>query len=124
MDLQSGAIAAALMDGIFFNWNATLIGYGGGGVRHLIVNKPVTNMAEIKDVPIRVMGAPIQTKIFDPFFTTREVGEGTGLGLSVSDSITAAHGGTIEVRSTLGVGTIFRVEFPLPPEDGPRGEVS
>lgn len=42
-------------------------GYGGGGVRHLIVNKPVTNMDEIKDVPIRVMGAPIQTKLFDAF---------------------------------------------------------
>jgi len=36
-------------------------------VRHLIVNKPVANMDEIKDVPIRVMGAPIQTKIFDSF---------------------------------------------------------
>ncbi len=44
-----------------------LIGYGGGGVRHLIVNKPVTNMAEIKNVPIRVMGAPIQTEMFNAF---------------------------------------------------------
>ena len=44
-----------------------LLGYGGGGVRHLIVNKPVTNMAEIKNVPIRVMGAPIQTKLFNAF---------------------------------------------------------
>ena len=44
-----------------------LIGYGGGGVRHLIVNKPVTNMAEISKMPIRVMGAPIQTKMFTAF---------------------------------------------------------
>ncbi len=66
----------------------------------------------------------IRDRIFDPFFTTREVGEGTGLGLSVSDSITAAHGGTIEVKSTLDVGTIFKVELPLLPEDGARGEVS
>ncbi|MEX1309984.1 MAG: ATP-binding protein, partial [Candidatus Sulfomarinibacteraceae bacterium] len=57
-------------------------------------------------------------------FTTREVGEGTGLGLSVSDSITAAHGGTIKVKSTLGVGTIFRVELPLPPDETTRGEMS
>jgi TRAP-type C4-dicarboxylate transport system substrate-binding protein len=41
-----------------------LIGYGGGGVRHLIVNKPVRNMAELKDLKMRVMGAPIQTKTF------------------------------------------------------------
>ncbi len=44
-----------------------LIGYGGGGVRHLIVNKPVATMADIRQVPIRVMGAPIQTKMFDAF---------------------------------------------------------
>ena len=44
-----------------------LIGYGGGGVRNLIVNKPVKNMAEIKDLEIRVMGAPIQTRMFDAF---------------------------------------------------------
>jgi len=41
-----------------------LIGYAGGGVRNLIVNKPITNMAELKALPIRVMGAPIQTSIF------------------------------------------------------------
>lgn len=41
-----------------------LIGYGGGGTRHLIVNKPVRNLDELKGLSIRVMGAPIQTKIF------------------------------------------------------------
>ena len=41
-----------------------IIGYGGGGVRNLIVNKPVRNMAELKDLKMRVMGAPIQTKTF------------------------------------------------------------
>jgi len=44
-----------------------LIGYGGGGTRQLIVNKPVQTMADIKDMPIRVMGAPIQTRIFKAF---------------------------------------------------------
>ncbi len=82
---------------------------------------PSTVMAEVRDTGT---GIPEETRdrIFDPFFTTREVGEGTGLGLSVSDSITAAHGGTIELKSTLGVGTIFRVELPLPPNDAGRGE--
>lgn len=41
-----------------------LIGYAGGGTRNLIVNKPVENMADLKGLPIRVMGAPIQTQIF------------------------------------------------------------
>lgn len=42
-----------------------LIGYAGGGTRNLIVNKPVTNMEELQGLPIRVMGAPIQTQIFE-----------------------------------------------------------
>jgi len=44
-----------------------LIGYGGGGTRHLIVNKPVQTMADVKGLPIRVMGAPIQTRMFNAF---------------------------------------------------------
>lgn len=56
-----------VVDDIYKRADILLLGYGGGGIRHLIVNKPVTNMAEIKDVPIRVMGAPIQTKLFDAF---------------------------------------------------------
>lgn len=82
---------------------------------------PGTVMAEVRDTGTGIPDE-IRDRIFDPFFTTREVGEGTGLGLSVSDSITAAHGGTIKLKSTLGVGTIFRVELPLPPNDAGRGE--
>lgn len=41
-----------------------LIGYAGGGTRNLIVNKPVTNLAELRGLAIRVMGSPIQTRIF------------------------------------------------------------
>lgn len=41
-----------------------LIGYAGGGVRNLIVNKPITNMAELKGLNMRVMGAEIQTRMF------------------------------------------------------------
>lgn len=56
-----------ILDDILKRADVRLIGYGGGGTRHLIVNKPVTNMAEVKDLAIRVMGAPIQTKMFNAF---------------------------------------------------------
>lgn len=64
----------------------------------------------------------IQERIFDPFFTTREVGQGTGLGLSVSDSIAAAHGGSISFESAEGYGTIFRVALPLHQRKSARKE--
>ncbi len=56
-------------------------------------------------------------KIFDPFFTTREVGGGTGLGLSLCHGIIAEHNGHIYARSQLGRGATFVVELPVVIED-------
>jgi len=56
----------------------------------------------------------IRAKIFDPFFTTKDVGQGTGLGLSVSYSIiTDKHGGTIRVESAPGGGARLIIELPV-----------
>jgi signal transduction histidine kinase len=58
------------------------------------------------------MNPQTQGRVFEPFFTTREVGEGSGLGLSIVHGIVASMGGMISVASTLGMGTEFVVELP------------
>ena len=68
-------------------------------------------VVEIRDtgvgIPVEVLG-----RVFDPFFTTKAVGEGTGLGLSISHNIVSALGGSMEVESVVGRGSLFRVMLP------------
>jgi two-component system, NtrC family, sensor kinase len=56
----------------------------------------------------------VQQRLFDPFYTTKPVGQGTGMGLSISyQIITERHGGTLRCESTLAQGTQFIIRIPL-----------
>ena len=63
-------------------------------------------------------------KIFDAFFTTKPVGQGTGLGLSVSYEIVKKHGGDIRVQSKVGKGTTFTIMLPVEETCIPKKETS
>lgn len=78
----------------------------------------ITTRSDGQDVTIAVAdnGCGIQPehldKVFDPFFTTKPVGQGTGLGLSVSYGIVEQHGGSIELESDVGIGSTFTIRLP------------
>ncbi|MBI5496240.1 MAG: HAMP domain-containing histidine kinase [Deltaproteobacteria bacterium] len=56
--------------------------------------------------------AHLQRRVFEAFFTTKPEDRGTGLGLSICKRIIEEHGGTVDMSSTPGVGTTFRVWLP------------
>ncbi|KAA6194683.1 sensor histidine kinase [Pseudomonas lactis] len=71
------------------------------------------------------MSENVRKRTFEPFFTTKEIGQGTGLGLSVSYFIiTNNHKGQMEVHSTLGQGTCFTLRLPLAGSQLPTTELT
>lgn len=67
-------------------------------------------VAEVRDNGSGIQ-AEIQNRIFEPFFTTKDIGEGTGVGLAFCHRIVDAHGGKIEVKSSVGVGSSFFISL-------------
>jgi two-component system sensor histidine kinase PilS (NtrC family) len=64
----------------------------------------------VRDTGCGINGADL-SRIFDPFFSTKDLG--TGLGLAIAHRIIESHGGSIEVTSVVGQGTVFRLLLPL-----------
>ncbi len=95
-----------------------------GGGRVTVRTRTAANAAAVVlEVADTGSGIPqeLVAKIFDPFFTTKEEGKGVGLGLAVVYGIVNAHGGEIEVATSVGEGSTFRVTLPLKPPEPPPG---
>ena len=79
----------------------------------------ITTSYDEKDVFISIrdngtgMDADTQKKVFEPFFTTKDVGEGTGLGMSIVYNTIKKHNGTININSEVGEGTEFIIQIPI-----------
>lgn len=82
------------------------------------------NAAEYLCIHVRDTGSGIAEEhvphVFEPFFTTKDVGEGTGLGLSVAYGIVRDHGGWITVQSRLGAGSCFSIYLPMEEKPCPQ----
>lgn len=76
------------------------------------VGKRVVSFVEVRDSGIGMSEAHL-ARVFEPFYTTKGAGEGTGLGLSVTQGIAEDHGGWIAAESTPGVGSCFTIYLPL-----------
>jgi len=89
---------------------------GQGSISITTRTRPQGVQIQIQDTGIGIAQDMLE-KIFDPFFTTKQVGQGTGLGLSMAYNAIKRHGGQIEVSSQVGVGTTFIIDLPsIPPE--------
>jgi len=82
-----------------------------------IVGKPGVQPGDFVQLSIGDTGTGIAPellgKIFDPYFTTKEIGKGTGMGLSIIHGIVKSYGGCVSFHSRFGCGTVFQVLLPI-----------
>lgn len=103
-----------LMNQVFMNLlaNAEQAIEGDGQITIMTQQKGDDAVVMISDTGTGIDAATMN-KIFDPFFTTKPVGEGTGMGLSISYGIIEQHHGQIQVESEPGQGTRFIITLPM-----------
>ncbi|WP_084353737.1 TRAP transporter substrate-binding protein [Primorskyibacter flagellatus] len=94
--MEQDALAPLAQD-VLEKANVRLIGYAGGGTRQLIVNRPITNMEELEGLPMRVMGAPIQTRIFEAIHAAPSV-------IAYAEVYNAIQTGVIEAAENEAAG--------------------
>ena len=109
LDCNVGHINQALMN-LLLNAIAAVGEDGRIVMRSKAVGREIVISVEDNGAGIPLDVLP---RIFDPFYTTRDVGQGTGLGLTVCRDIITAHGGHIEVESEPGKGTAFVIHLPV-----------
>jgi signal transduction histidine kinase len=97
---------------LLMNARQAISGEGSIEVKTALDSSGKNVLVSISDNGCGIPGSQID-KIFDPFFTTKPVGEGTGLGLSVSYGIIQDHDGRIEVESRPGKGSTFTLVLPV-----------
>lgn len=83
---------------------------GASSVRFLIIRNGSRVMLEVQDDGSGIAES-LRARVFDPYVTTRRIGEGMGLGLSISRKVMLDHGGDLVLGSTSTTGTTFRVIF-------------
>jgi C4-dicarboxylate-specific signal transduction histidine kinase len=92
------------------------------GKEDAVIEVELRHKGEICELSVKDNGSGIpeehRSRVFDPFYTSKEIGKGTGIGLSLAHSIVAEHEGSIKFR-TSDAGTVFFVELPL--YQGERG---
>jgi two-component system NtrC family sensor kinase len=104
---------AQQLEQVFVNLiqNAVQAMLDGGTLKLHAMQTPGWVMVSIVDTGSGIAEENIG-RIFDPFFTTKPAVEGTGLGLSVCYGLISEHQGKLEVQSSPGQGTVFRVKLP------------
>jgi two-component system, NtrC family, sensor kinase len=90
-----------------------------------IATRPVHNGVTIAITDTGIgMSPEVRERIYERFFTTKPAGRGSGQGMAIAYDAVTAHGGEIQVDSTVGVGTTFTITLPLKPPDEVHGNQS